>query len=536
MSKEWTPKELLYALVGIQSDTFTEMELGISKWVYETIAEQDYWKEHPELCGLYDGHDVIGRMIPWGLRRGTSSKTIVLAGHTDCVEIDCYGTLKPFALDPPRLKEELKKMDVKPDVRAALEDPDWEFGRGMSDMKGGDAVILYKLFEAAREGKYPELNILYMGIPDEEHEAQGIMQASGLMRKLKEQYGLDYKLLVDPEPTAGGKDKYVYVDGSAGKMLPGIVCKGKAAHVGNIMTGLNSTLIAANVARRIDLNVDFCNEEYGRITTPPTILYYKDSKKEYQVSVPEYTEIYAHFPMTKAVDIGEMTEKIRGICRDAADETLAVYNKAYEFINGTQEGNLNYTIQVMTYAELEEVCRKADPDYEEKKAALMADVTAKVSSGEELIQIGGGFKIIEKAIEWSKLTDPVIVIGLLPPYVPAVNNHTHDCDREKWINGVADMLQEKYGIPMEIDPYYMGMSDNSYISCTNIESDVEAMRNMVTPTTLYRIPFDDIAEITVPAIIAGPAGFDYHEYTERVYMPDVEKRCPDIIETLFSLI
>lgn len=87
---------------------------------------------------------------------------------------------------------------------------------------------------------------------------------------------------------------------------------------------------------------------------------------------------------------------------------------------------------------------------------------------------------------------------------------------------------------LEVDPYFMGLSDNSYISCTNIEEDIYAMKNMVTPETLYKIPFETIMEISMPAIIIGPAGFDYHEYTERVYMPDVEKRCPAIIETLMS--
>ena len=83
MSKEWTPKELLYDLVSVQSDSFTEKEIEMSRHVFDLIAEQDYWKEHPDLCGLYDGGDVIGRLIPWALRRGTTDRTILLSGHTD---------------------------------------------------------------------------------------------------------------------------------------------------------------------------------------------------------------------------------------------------------------------------------------------------------------------------------------------------------------------------------------------------------------------------------------------------------------------
>lgn len=60
MSRKWTPKELLYDLVSIQSDSFTAQEIQISRHIFELIQEQDYWKEHPDLCGLYDGGDVIG--------------------------------------------------------------------------------------------------------------------------------------------------------------------------------------------------------------------------------------------------------------------------------------------------------------------------------------------------------------------------------------------------------------------------------------------------------------------------------------------
>ena len=527
MSKKWTPKELLYDLVAIQSDSFTRQEIEISKHVYALIAEQDYWKEHPELCGLYDGKDVIGRLIPWALRRGKTNRTVILTGHTDCVEIDSYGELKPFALQPDRLKEEMLKLDYQGDVLADLEDENWCFGRGTADMKGGDACILYELFRYAEESLCEDLNILFMGIHDEEHQAEGIMQSIGLLNELKEKYRLDYRFLINTEPALRSDPKnYVYVDGSIGKMLPGIVVKGAQAHVMNIISGLNSTLIASNIVRKIELNTDMCCEEFGQSTPPPVVLYMKDSKNEYNVSVPNYTEIYAHVPLTKNRSLPTAIEEIRVLCAEAAAETLSQFEQANCRI-GVKDRKTSHVIDVMTFAELDELCRKTDPDYEEKKAALFKRKIDEVNSGSVLIQ-SAGFSIIEKMIEMAKHKNPLIVIGLLPPYVPPVNNHyMKEFNREGMIEAAAKLLRERFD---------MGMSDNSYTSCTEVEQDMEAMRNMVTPKELYTIPFAGIARVAMPSVLCGPWGKDFHTATERVYLPDIEVRTPAVVEALIAYV
>ncbi len=49
--------------------------------------------------------------------------------------------------------------------------------------------------------------------------------------------------------------------------------KSKLVHVGNLMQGLNGSLIAANIVRRIELNTDLCSEDYGQKCVPPTVLF-----------------------------------------------------------------------------------------------------------------------------------------------------------------------------------------------------------------------------------------------------------------------
>ena len=109
MSKHWTPKELMYDLVAVESESFTAGEIRMAKHIYERIREQVYWQEHPALCGLYDGGDVLGRRLVWALRRGTTERTVILTGPFDCVEIRNYGALQPWALAPDRLMEEMRR-------------------------------------------------------------------------------------------------------------------------------------------------------------------------------------------------------------------------------------------------------------------------------------------------------------------------------------------------------------------------------------------------------------------------------------------
>lgn len=128
----------------------------------------------------------------------------------------------------------------------------------------------------------------------------------------------------------------------------------------------------------------------------------------------------------------------------------------------------------------------------------------------------------------------MIVYGLMAPYVPAVNNHAfQDFDREGTINIVQGELK-KYGITVEVVPYFMGLSDNSYISCVDPTEDLEALKSMVTPKEVYDIPLKEAEYIALPSIICGPWGKDYHTITERVYLPDLEIHTPAVMRRLIE--
>jgi len=537
MSKLWTPKELLLDLVAVQSDTYTLMEIDMAKHILDIIKEQDYWAKNPDLYGLYDDNDRMGRLVPWALRRGTSNKCLVLSGHFDCVEIECYGTLKEYALTPDKLKENMKTMEWSdPDVVKDLDDDNWLFGRGTADMKGGVATLMCEFFKAAEENIRPDLNILFMPVPDEETAAEGIFHSIPLLTELKDKYGLEYALLVNGEPTTQDcAENYGYYDGSIGKGLPFVVIKSKLVHVGNLMQGLNSSIIAANIVRRIELNTDLCSEDYGQKCVPPTVLYMKDNKQFYNVSVPLYTNLYLNTLFTNSNNALNILNKIKDICKEAADEAVEIYNKAYDYMKPAHP-NPNHKVVIMSLAELEEYNHKTIEGYEAKKDEFVKGQIEKVKRGESIAQIATGIEIVQWSIDQSKITDPVIVYGLMSPYVPAVNNHDFEgYDREGVINAVAEVL-EPFGLKVDVIPYFMGLSDNSYISNVNPADDIEALKSMVTPKEVYYLPVEEAEYIAMPSIIVGPWGKDYHTVTERVYLPDLEVHTPAVVRKIIEII
>ena len=314
-------EELMLELVSVQSDTGTAMELAMAEKIYALVKECPYFVEHPEYCGTYEDDDILHRPVVWALRKGTGDRTLVLEGHYDAVEIDTYGTLKPYALSPALLKEKMRSMSMwDEEQNRDLCDDDWCFGRGVADMKAGLAINLHTLFTSRNE----EVNIVFVAVPDEENLSSGALQAVGLFEDLKKRY---------------------------------------------------------------------------------------------------------------------------------------------------------------------------------MKA------------------------ILEKA----QIPDPVVVIGVAPPYYLAVNNKYIDKDIGYCLDGLGDYMESRHGVAVHIVPYLSGMCDMSYLSCSSPRAERQFLENLTMPKAVYDVPVERIAALNIPSLLIGPGAKCVHQAGERVFMPDVVERIPDLI-------
>lgn len=527
-------KEILFRLVSVQSDTGTLKEIHMAECILDIIKEQNYFMENPDLCGKYYNNDFLNRPVVWALHRGKSKKTIVLVGHYDAVEIDSYGAIKQYALKPDELKEKLKLMNIDSDSKKDVQDTDWYFARGINDMKAGIAINLDAVSSSINE----DVNVLFIAVHDEENLSAGMRQSAKLFCELKEKFDLDYKLILITEPhIRDQEDKFKVFVGTVGKIMPSIVVKGRIAHGSDVMEGLNSTVIMSEIITNLELNPSLCSTDMGMTTPPPTVLYARDLKEIYDVSVPEYSAIYLNYQFLKSKTPIQILKDVKAICYESFDTIIDKYNCAFDILN--KKGSLNskikreYSCLVYTFEEIDKIAEENNDNYSELKKELYEKIYKLVSNNKITIQ-DAGIHIIKSIIELSMITDPLVVIGFIPPYYPSTNNSYLDNNNDKYVECIENTLIDRYRLKIEIENYFMGICDGSYTSCTDRKSEEAVMLNMVTPKEIYNIPFEDIEKISAPFIVVGPWGKDYHTITERVYMPDVEKTVPDIIRKLIN--
>jgi arginine utilization protein RocB len=239
-------EERIYArlkdMVAIDSVSYSAAENAMSDYALRFFSDIPYLKERPDQFGLHviEG-DAFGRTVPYALLLGNSPNTVVSMGHIDVVGTESYGELSRQAYElGDELEQALAAMDLSEEARKDMDSNEWIWGRGAADMKGGLSIhmALFEEYAAlAEQGELPG-NLLMILVPDEESYSAGMRSAAGLILKLKEQYGLDLKLVVDPEPTNERGGAQIMSIGSVGKIMPVVMVQGVTAHVGHCFDGI----------------------------------------------------------------------------------------------------------------------------------------------------------------------------------------------------------------------------------------------------------------------------------------------------------
>ncbi len=530
-----TIENLLLQLVSVQSDTGTALECNMARKLYELILAEPYFAAHPDHCGLHHSDDILGRPVVWALRMASGAKTVVLMGHYDAVEIDSYGALKPYALNPAELKARMKSTgNFSAAVMADLDDQQWLFGRGTADMKAGLAINLHTLFTQGNDA----VNLLFIAVPDEENLSAGALAAVSLYQELQARFGLAYRLCLISEPQFRSPEKAVQlIEGSMGKVLAMIVAKGILAHSAEVLKGLNAGLILAEVIRHLELNSDFISEDQGVVSQPPTVLFFKDLKETYDVSIPEYSVAGFNILFLKSRSPAELMASLEAACRQAVDAVMARYGRAWavqEKKGGLDPRDQHHFLPlVLTLAELETRLEDTRPDFITQRESLNRRLEEKVRA-QEISLHAASSHYMKALLEISGITQPVVLIGIAPPYYPAVSNRWIDKDIEYCLDGLSGLLRDSVGQGTRRLASLCSMTDMSYISCSDPQRERAFLDNLTLPASIYDIPVEAIAALNIPALMIGPAGRDVHQVGERVYLPDVTRHIPALFELIIN--
>ncbi len=538
-------KYILLSYIKAESYTSTEKEIEAEKFFLNYFSALPYFKNTPNSYGTYKiENDSLNRSVCYAFLKGKGDDTIVFIHHNDVVSVEDFKLLKNYAFSPEELKNELMKIKdtLKEDVQKDLNDDSFLFGRGVCDMKGGGAI------QIALTKRYSELsnfkgNIVLIAVPDEENLSAGMRAGVKFLNELKERYNLNYKIMINSEPHQR-KDftQGIFSEGSVGKVMPFVYVRGFLAHAGKVFEGLNPLNVMSSIVRKTEINMELSDIVGNEAAPPPTWLYLKDNKDQYDVSMP--LSIKGCFSiLTLKQTPQSIMKKVKNICVDAFDEVICDMNKNYRrFLEATNmpTKQLPWETKVVNFSELYmEAKNDYKDEFELKYNEKINELQVKMNNN-ELTIIACNFELIEFIYGYINDLSPRIVYGLIPPYYPNVANLFFD-NLDESIKSISCELnkftEDNFNQTYTNEYFYTGISDLSYTSIQHSDEVLRSLReSMPLLGKLYDIPVDEIEKISMPCINIGPWGKDFHKMTERVNKEDLFVRTPRIIDHAVSLI
>ncbi|GEN54525.1 M20/M25/M40 family metallo-hydrolase [Halobacillus faecis] len=517
-------ERLTKALVHIPSINGTSGEVTIAEYLEAFIRTIPYFKDHPEAVWTQPlKNDFLGRKNVYAIIRNQKhADTVLYHSHMDTVGIDDFGKLKGLAYHPHQLREHFAKHGPTPEIRSHARSEDWMFGRGSVDMKSGIAVHLVNLIHFSKRSEELEGNVLLMLNPIEENEHTGVIDSVEELQRLQKEWGLDLKVAINndfvTELYPGDPNYYIYT-GAIGKLLPCFSIFGREAHVGETLTGVDPTLISAEINRRINNNMELSERINGEHMLPPTCLQQRDQKDFYNVQTPLNSRLYFNYFIYESSP-DEVMEKLVSKTTEACASTQAHMEKQYRTFlrtgNYPDQESLHWDVSIYTY---EEYVRHLETE----GIDVRTFIEELEYSQEEMDKREIAFHVVESLQSVDPDKQPKVVIFFAPPYCPH-NFLREEVESEKRIIDVLQEVTSQNKDQVEgtfaVKKFFPFLSDSSYLSLHDSEEEVQALiDNFPEYHEIYPVPIQEIRKLNIPSINMGVYGKDAHKYTERVYKP-----------------
>lgn len=519
-------EEIAIQLTNELSVVETPGELDVTQKVYDIFAEMDYFIDNPERLRFVDvPNDRLGRKSVVSIikgRKGNSNKTVLIIGHTDTVGISDYGDLKEYAHKPYELTEKFKEIEstLPEEVRKDLKSGEYLFGRGLFDMKTGDAIIIAIMEEISKDIENFEGNLVFAAVCDEEANSKGMLSVIPELVKMKEEEGFDYLALLDTDYMTseyeGDENKYVYI-GTVGKLMPSFYVVGKETHVGESFKGLDPNQISSAITTRINLNADFCDVKEGEVTLPPITLKQRDLKPEYSVQIAKTATLFFNYA-THSSTPDEVLVKMKDAAAGAFQLSLDNLNLQYERfckLAGREYNKLPWEARVLTYEELYskvkvELGTKLDEEIEKFTKEMLKD--------ENIDDRDFSLKLVAAVHSLWSDREPAVIVYFTPPYYPHIYVEGKN-SREKAlleaVENAVDTTESDYNLVYK--KFFPYISDLSYGAAPKDPKIIAALKdNMPGYGSKYILPLEDMQKLDLPVLDIGAFGKDAHKFTERI--------------------
>lgn len=523
----------------------TPDEILIAEKVYSILSEMKYFKNHPEnLYFVPVKNDKLGRKSVVAIVNGEkkpSDKTVVMIGHIDTVGISDYGPLAEFANQPLVLTEKFKEIELPEDVKKDLESGDYLFGRGIFDMKSGDAIIMALMEMISDDIENFEGNLIYGAVCDEEGNSGGMLNVVPELCRLADEKKYDYLALLDTdymtEEYSGDENKYVYV-GTVGKLMPTFYVVGKETHVGESFKGIDPNQIAAEITRRINLNPEFCDVAEGEVTLPPVTLRQRDLKPEYSVQIAKTAVVFFNYA-THCSTPDQVLDKMMKAGQECFQTVVDMLNERYEkFCEMAHRPftKLPWEARTMSYQQLCDVVRE---EVGEGFDAMVQAYAEELMKDETIDARDRNTKLVEYVHGMWSDKNPVLIVYFSQPYYPHIYIKGDEPKEKALLEAVADAVDTtKTDYKLVYKKFFPYISDLSYGAAPKEDGIIEAfMENMPGYGTVYNLPMKEMQRLNLPVLDIGSFGKDAHKFTERIEKKYTFEVAPELVyKTIMNLL
>lgn len=459
-----------------------------------------------------------------------SKRTLVLLGHFDTVGLEPYGALADHAFDSAALKQAFaeagKGDESADDITQAALSPDWAFGRGWLDMKGGVAVTVEVFLREARRRELPAHLVLLL-TPDEESASRGVRALIPELIQLKQQHGLELSRIINADYTSplydGDTRRYLY-SGTVGKLLLGLSVFGRTTHVGETFNGVNASALGGYLAYELEHDRKLLAGVGGEWLPPPTVLHQGDRRERYDVMTLDYAEVY-----TNIFHVGGRPEKmwqailteLRRLIKRYDRELRLRYNRFCARAD-IKLPRYEQRVEVIDYATLlKRVGLHLGDSLPGALAALQEEAQQRYSDDRER-----ALSIIRRLQARLPPGRPAVVASLLPPFYPAQIARK---DNPQSL-ALAELCAKRNLKHKRVYPY---IADMSYFAFG--QESLTALQQ-VSPIWFASGEVEQYQAVGAPVLNLGPWGLGAHSSGERVYLPYLCDELPKLLsEALYLL-
>ncbi|MFC0524596.1 M20/M25/M40 family metallo-hydrolase [Pontibacillus salicampi] len=517
-------EQLTKELVSIPSVNGTTGEVTIADYLLQVLQSYPYFQRNPSHVWSQElPNDALGRKNVFAYVEGEadSTKTIVYHCHMDTVGVDDFGAWKLEANNPDKLLEQFSAYEYDHELQSEAKSGEWMFGRGALDMKSGIAVHLMNLLYFSDHVKELDGNILLTINPVEENEHTGIVAAVSELERLKQERELEYVVAFNSDFISplyeGDQTRYVYT-GAVGKLLPSFYIRGREAHVGQTLTGVDPTLISSELNRRINNNMELAEDIPGEIVLPPSCLLQRDQKDFYNVQTAGKSYLYFNYFIYRSTP-KQVMDRLVQVAEEATrdiEERLKQNYKLYQSRTKLPMEKLDWHISVSTYSEyIKELEQKG---VDTKAIAKEIVDTYRHHEPRELC-----FKVVDALQHYDTESTPRVIIFYAPPFCPHNYLDQQDVLQSKKLDVLNNVLQhykQTTGESFAVKNFFPYLSDSSYLSLHDTDEDLHILQeNFPEWDDIYPVPVKSIRELDIPSVNIGVYGKDAHQWTERLYKP-----------------